>query len=372
MAPSKPSKGSKETPKETDKGSQKRSASFKPLLAAKIVEVRDTYGKMSAKARGVRIHNGPLELRKALPSRDTTEWVRSAKQPYSTLEALEPPPKPPASSGPPPLWLPTTLKAQAKKKVERHGDKEGKQQKSLADYDETTLFRRPWDTEHHIMVSRMNDEVQSGVREYFDKPKAKEGEGIPRMRERYAMSDRQLKWHDEPGKLGQMRRTLFDNVGPVNLGGCKEQQLPSYWRNVKDWSSFSTPAMPTIALRGKNPPPGQPPPGFDRRTLFQALANTPAAESAAFWRDWAERSVRHVEADVTSPKRARWDDSWQMSWSKGNDEMNWRCREYFSVPDGGTGRSMPSPTSPGVLKHPFAATLQENLAAMNLSDENTP
>ncbi|CAE7028129.1 TR1, partial [Symbiodinium sp. CCMP2456] len=151
--------GREETPKEADKGSQKRSASFKPLLAAKIVEVRDTYGKMSAKARGVRIHNGPLELRKALPSRDTTEWVRSAKQPYSTLEALDPTPKPPPSSGPPPLWLPTTLKGQAKKKVERHGDKDkdGKQ-KSLADYDETTLFRRPWDTEHHIMVSRMNDE----------------------------------------------------------------------------------------------------------------------------------------------------------------------------------------------------------------------
>eukprot|EP00913_Durusdinium_trenchii_P008364 g7857.t1 len=32
--------------------------------------------------------------------------------------------------------------------------------------------------------------------------------------------------------------------------------------------------------------------------------------------------------------------------------MNWRCREYFSVPLGGTGRSMPS-SSPSLLKQPL-------------------
>ncbi|CAE7544028.1 TR1 [Symbiodinium natans] len=87
MAPSKSSKASKDSKDSKDsKGNHRGGASSRPLLAAKIVEVRDTYGKMSAKARGVRIHTGPLELRKALEPRDTTEWVRSMKQPYSTLE----------------------------------------------------------------------------------------------------------------------------------------------------------------------------------------------------------------------------------------------------------------------------------------------
>mmetsp|Transcript_43265 Transcript_43265/g.80613 ORF Transcript_43265/g.80613 Transcript_43265/m.80613 type:complete len:188 (-) Transcript_43265:45-608(-) len=182
------------------------------------------------------------------------------------------------------------------------------------------------------------------------------------------MSDRQLMWYDEPGKPGQLRRTLFDNIGPVNIGGCKEQQRPSYWRKVKDWSSFSSPGLPTIALRGKNPPHGHVVVEHDHRTLFQALANTPATESAEFWRGWADRNLRRPELNVTSPKRQRWDESWQVSWAQGNDAMNWRCREYFSVPEGGTGRPMESPSGTMPLKHPFAFTLEENLEAVHLGD----
>ncbi|CAK9102981.1 Hypothetical protein (Fragment) [Durusdinium trenchii] len=272
----------------------------KPMLAAKIVEVRDTYGKMSAKARGAKIHTGPLQLRKALKPRDTTEWVRSMKQPYSYFEssANQPTPKPEKSKGPPALWLPTTKqkalqeKKQEEKNAEKSPDKKEKKAKggaisdedpvkapALGEYDDRTLGRRPWDEGHHIMMSRMNHEVQSGVREYFDKPKRKEGEGPPPMRERYVMNDRQLAWNDEPGKPGQLRRTLFDHVGAYSIGGCKDYQMPSYWRKVKDWSSYSTPELP-LTLRCKIQPHGHVPAGYERRHLFQALANMPPSEAA--------------------------------------------------------------------------------------------
>lgn len=348
-------------------------ANAKPLLAAKIVEVRDTYGKMSAKARGARIHTGPLQLRKALPPRDTTEWVRTMKQPYSYFEssANEPTPKEEKSKGPPQLWLPLSRQQKAQQAklnaaagTDGEKEKTSKDKPSLAEYDERTLGRPPWDEAHHIMVSRMNNEVQSGVREYFDKPKRKEGEGIPRMRERYAMGDRQMTWYDEPGKPGEMRRTLFDHVGAYSIGGVKDYQLPSYWRKVKDWSSLSSPTLP-LQLRVKTHPHGQPAPGADRRTLFQALANMPATEATTYWRGWAERERHFQEAEEAfSPKKSRWNNSWQIC-AQGNDEMNWRCREYFSVPLGGTGRNMASST-PSLLKHPLAMTLQEALEEFHL------
>eukprot|EP00913_Durusdinium_trenchii_P008365 g7858.t1 len=230
-------------------------ASEKPMLAAKIVEVRDTYGKMSAKARGAKIHTGPLQLRKALKPRDTTEWVRSMKQPYSYFEssANQPTPKPEKSKGPParePRSItgagrasPLKEKKQEEKNAEKSPDKKEKKAKggaisdedpvkapALGEYDDRTLGRRPWDEGHHIMMSRMNHEASA----YFDKPKRKEGEGPPPMRERYVMNDRQLAWNDEPGKPGQLRRTLFDHVGAYSIGGCKDYQMPSYWRKVKD------------------------------------------------------------------------------------------------------------------------------------------
>ncbi|CAJ1457755.1 unnamed protein product, partial [Effrenium voratum] len=345
-------------------------AGEKPILAAKIQEVKGTYGKMSAKARGARIHPGPLQLRKALAPRDTTEWVRAIKQPYSYFEsaANEPSPLPEKSKGPPALWLPVSkgkaLQDQKlKDNVTGEGDKGKEKDKklTLADYDERTLGRPPWDEEHHIMVSRMNGEMQSGAREYFDKPKRKEGEGIPKTREQYVMNDRQAGWNDEPGRPGEMRKTLFNNVGSFNIGGCKDHQLPSYWRKIKDWGSLSSPAMPTIDLRCKTQPHGQPPLGHDKRTFFQALANTPGREATAFWRSWADLSSKKPEA---SPKRSRWNNSWQESWAQANEDMNWRCREYFSVPLGGTGRSMPS-SSPSMQKHPLALTFQDALRAVH-------
>lgn len=354
---------------------------------------RDTYGKMSAKARGAKIHTGPLQLRKALKPRDTTEWVRSMKQPYSYFEssANQPTPKPEKSKGPPALWLPTTKqkalqeKKQEEKNAEKSPDKKEKKAKggaisdedpvkapALGEYDDRTLGRRPWDEGHHIMMSRMNHEVQSGVREYFDKPKRKEGEGPPPMRERYVMNDRQLAWNDEPGKPGQLRRTLFDHVGAYSIGGCKDYQMPSYWRKVKDWSSYSTPELP-LTLRCKIQPHGHVPAGYERRHLFQALANMPPSEAATFWRGWVERenTFGKAEAAVSTPKKSRWNNSWQASWAQGNDEMNWRCREYFSVPLGGTGRSMPS-SSPSLLKQPLAMTLQEALETFHLEKEKSP
>jgi len=364
-----PMVGKNESPKPKAEAKAK-AANAKPLLAAKIVEVRDTYGKMSAKARHARIHNGPLQLRKALPPRDTTEWVRSMKQPYSYFEssANEPTPKPEKSKGPPQLWLP--MSRLQKLQLERNAsDKEKEKEKekpSLAEYDERTLGRPPWDEGHHIMVSRMNNEVQSGVREYFDKPKRKEGEGIPRMRERYAMSDRQLAWYDEPGKPGEMRRTVLDSVGAYNIGGCKDYQLPSYWRKVKDWSSLSSPTLP-LELRQKTQPYGHTPALAERRTLYQALANMPAAEATLFWRGWVEREdgFAKAEAAVSPSQKTRWNNSWQVC-AQGNDEMNWRCREYFSVPLGGTGRSMAR--SVPLLKQPLATTLEEALEEFHLNE----
>lgn len=216
------------------------------------------------------------------------------------------------------------------------------------------------------MVSRMNNEVQSGVREYFDKPKRKEGEGIPRMRERYAMSDRQLAWYDEPGKPGEMRRTVLDSVGAYNIGGCKDYQLPSYWRKVKDRSSLSSPTLP-LELRQKTQPYGHTPALAERRTLYQALANMPAAEATLFWRGWVEREdgFAKAEAAVSPSQKTRWNNSWQVC-AQGNDEMNWRCREYFSVPLGGTGRSMAR--SVPLLKQPLATTLEEALEEFHLNE----
>eukprot|EP00931_Biecheleriopsis_adriatica_P104234 TRINITY_DN78928_c0_g1_i1.p1 TRINITY_DN78928_c0_g1~~TRINITY_DN78928_c0_g1_i1.p1 ORF type:complete len:405 (+),score=83.68 TRINITY_DN78928_c0_g1_i1:33-1217(+) len=347
----------------------------KPALAAKIIEVRDTYGKMAAKTRGVRLHTGPLKLRQSLPARDCTSWVRQDKQynPYSYFEspANKPTPKPPKPKGPPPLWLPPT--GPTGKGAERSSPKKTDKPK-LADFDETTLGRKPWDTDHHIMVSRMNHEVQTGVREYFDVPKRKEGEGIPKMRERYVMNDRQSGWNDLPGMPGEARKTLFDSIGPYNLGGCKVQQLPSYWRKVKDWGSLSTPEMPSLALSGSKSGPG-----MDKKSLLQSLANTPGPECVKFWRTWAENgnnfanTVEAEEAESLKSQLTKWDDSWNITWSQGNDELNQRCREYFSVPFGGTGRSTEASKTPASYRqNPLAATFEEGMRALNMSGTLSP
>jgi hypothetical protein len=153
-----------------------------------VIATREMYASMSAKARGTKIHTGPLELRSALPARDCTSWVREGKQysPYSYFENPnnKPSPLPKKSKGPPPLWLPPRAKdppRKVKKSVGEDGLPLGAEAgEDEADNEEVLVEplppgaglvdRPPWDAEHHIMFSRMNHEVQVGVREYFDKP----------------------------------------------------------------------------------------------------------------------------------------------------------------------------------------------------------
>ena len=52
----------------------------------------------------VRIHNGPLELRKALPSRDTTEWVGAPEIVSEALLFGTPEARMPSMQGPPNFW----------------------------------------------------------------------------------------------------------------------------------------------------------------------------------------------------------------------------------------------------------------------------
>merc|ERR1719265_1470532 len=109
---------------------------------------------------------------------------------------------------PPTIWQPLTAEEAKKQKGKMD---EGAAEKEAADKEKEAATkleeRKPWDTEHHIMVSRMNHEVQVGVREYFDKPIAKESEGIPRISEEYCMNDRQCGWNDDPRPLGENRST---------------------------------------------------------------------------------------------------------------------------------------------------------------------
>lgn len=325
------------------------------VARARINDVRETYGKMSAEARGVRIHNGPLVLRQSLPPRDCTSWVREDKQycPYSYFESAsnKPTPLPEKSKGPAPLWLredakpKVEAKAKASEDPDQESDDEDDKEGAKVDFLAALKQQPPWDSEHHIMVSRMNHQVQVGVREYFDVPKRKESEGIPKMRERFAMNDRACTWNDLPKELGESRRTLFDELGPYNLGGCKQQQLPSYWRKIRDWGSYSQPNLGSLSGSKSGPQGTQ---GTKDKKLLIALANTPASQAAAFWKEWAEQktpaefSVKKTSQD-SLPKNPRWDRSWNITPSKDNQVKNPRQREYFSIPAGGTGRAIEGP-----------------------------
>jgi len=379
-----------------------------------LQECKDTYGTMSAKARGQKIHNGPLELRQSLAPRDCTAWVREDKQysPYSNSEqpvwvfrvAQEggspdqldqpkgqaggagpslvcmqqrpgmPPPKTKKAKGPPPLWLPPRAKDPKLKTRPKTGDDlDNMRLGAEAGEDDTEVEpaspdkppgagladRRPWDSEHHIMMSRMNHEVQSLCREYFDKPVKKEGDGIPKVREQYAMNDRQCGWNDEPAPLGENRRTLYDNIGPYNVGGCKDQQMVSYWRKIKDWSSYNSSDDVPLSLSKTGKPAAVPDKNdkAEKMTLLKTVADLPADEAREFWRGWAERQAEKTKGLPTLPGKNRydcpkgWDSRWGVCWSRANDSMNQRQREYFSVPKGSTGLS----TSPSRQRKSAAA-----------------
>lgn len=331
-----------------------------PLYSRGIEKSKATYVTMSAKARGAKCHNGPLELRKSREPRDCTAWVRDDKQyaPYTTLDSANnlPAPKPKKVPVPPTLWLPPRAKDPKEKRAAKAVTGDTLPLGAEAGEDEATavsevakepgaepLERRPqWDAEHHIMHSRMNHQIQAGTREYFDRPVRKEGEGVPKVREQYAMNDRQCGWNDEPAPLGEYRRTLYDNIGPYNVGGCKEHQLPSYWRKIQYWDCFSSPDLKVSVSGGGRPLERNP---NERPSLLQALADTPAEQAKEFWREWAEQ--RSAPRSLPDPNRWEqpkgWDNRWNICPSKVNDLMNPRSRQYFAVPQGVSGTTVEAP-----------------------------
>jgi len=312
-------------------------------------------------------------------SRMLTQKVREDKQynPYSYFESSSNKATPvlSKSKGPPALWLLPRAKDGRVKAKSHPASPDGKKSGSGTSGD--LLGRndqKPWDTEHHVMISRANSEVQSGVREYFDLPKRKESEGIPKMRERYVMSDRAAGWNDEPDKPGQSRRTLFQNVGPYNVGGCKQQQLPSWWRKIKDWGSYSYPELQSHALNMSKTTTKDK--RMEEKAMLHALANSPPGKSAEFWRGWADENnhfAKEVEQAFETDLKTRlqpWNNAWNVTYSKGNDEFNQRSREYFSVPMGGTGRFTPGPKTPSSIKtNPLGMTFAEGMRSMRLLDE---
>mmetsp|Transcript_147286 Transcript_147286/g.270502 ORF Transcript_147286/g.270502 Transcript_147286/m.270502 type:complete len:440 (+) Transcript_147286:113-1432(+) len=387
-----------------------------PGFADRKLMANGTYSKLGAHARGVKIHTGPLQLRDSKPSRDCTQWCRDNKEyhPYSYFESSNNKASPvqKKSSGPPKLWIPRTAKEMETLKAKRARARARSGQASTSDAASASPsastsptkakkqppYVRPWDSEHNVMVSRMNHEVQVGVREYFDKPIRKESEGVPKQREEYTMNDRQLGWNDEPDRPGEARRTLYGNIGPYNRGGCKQQQLPSYWRRIKDWQAYSTPELQNLSLTGSR---------VAHMNLLEALADTPAAEATEFWKGWlASQPGNKPECRRTDPTRGNraltwnqyirehkdeglevdqlrgewlklersrngWDNRFNVTYSLGNSELNFRCREYFSVPLGATGHRTPGPRTlqpaAGSAK-PFGK-LKKAASAPQLDDE---
>jgi len=240
------------------------------------------FAPLGAHARRVKIHNGPLQLRDAKAPPDRTSWVAADKQydPYMVFSNETP--KEPKSKGPPKLWLPRELHEPKKKGKKNSGPKPTASEKELQ-ASKTKLAARPrWDQEHHVMVSQANGEVQKFVREYFDKPIRKESEGIPKVRELYAMNDRQSGWWDEASPLGEPKHTYLDNCGPWNVGGPKEQQKVSYWRKLVE-KSASAPVLKASITDSRA-----------HLSLIERMADVPAAQATQFWRDWSEQSKKRL------------------------------------------------------------------------------
>jgi len=201
------------------------------------------YGPTGAHARGVKIHTGPLKLRAAKKPPYRTDWVHSNKlyDPFITFSDVKPSEK--KSGCTHKLWFPKELHEPKTKDNKDSGPKLAYSEQDLKDSHKALAGRPRWDTEHHIMASQANAEIQKFVREYFDKPIRKESEGVPKVRELYAMNDRQTGWWDEPSPLGLPKHTYLDNVGPWNVGGPQEAQKPSYWRKIAERGTASLPSL---------------------------------------------------------------------------------------------------------------------------------
>lgn len=180
------------------------------------------------------------------------------------------------------LWFPKELHEPKKKGKKGSGPKYSYKDKDIKKSHKKLADRPRWDTEHHIMVSQANPEVQKFVREYFDQPIRKESEGIPKVRELYTMNDRQTGWWDEPSPLGLPKHTYLDNCGVWNVGGPKEQQKVSYWRGVLE-KSASAPVVKTTIKDSRS-----------HLSLTERLADMPAAQATQFWREWVDLSKKRL------------------------------------------------------------------------------
>lgn len=241
------------------------------------------YGPTGAHARGVRIHNGPLTLRGAYPpDAARLSWIHDDKKydPYLVFSAEQP--KVEKSTVNHKLWLPRELHEPKKKGKKNSGPKYTYTDKDMKKSQKKLAERPRWDTEHHIMVSQANPEVQKFVREYFDKPLRKESQGVPKVRELYTMNDRQMGWWDEPSPLGDPKHTYLDVLGPWNVGGPREQQKVSYWRTVLE-KSQSAPALKTSISDSRS-----------HLTLTERLADVSAPQATQFWRDWVDLSKKRL------------------------------------------------------------------------------
>lgn len=328
-------------------------------LGRTLEVAKAVFAPLGAHARRVKIHNGPLQLRDSKAPPDRTRWVAADKQydPYMVFSAETP--ALPKSSGPPKLWLPRELHEPKKKGKKNSGPKFTASEKELQAAKKKLAERPRWDQEHHIMVSQANGEVQKFVREYFDKPMRKESEGIPKVRELYAMNDRQSGWWDEASPLGEPKHTYLDNCGPWNVGGPKEQQKVSYWRKLAE-KSASAPVLPAASVNDSR----------SHLSLIERMADVPAAQATQFWRDWSEQSKKRLPdapeekqrgkrgkgkrggwpspsgadsttqsepalpvASTTSRRekgKTEWNNRWSVCVSKDNSNLASGHRQYFS------------------------------------------
>jgi len=339
------------------------------------------YGDLGAHHRGIKIHYGPPKLRKAYVN-DRTTWVADDKRnsPYMVFSSETP--LETKGPGPPKLWLPKELHEPKKKGVANSGPKFAYTDGDIKKSHKKLAARPRWDSEHHIMVSQANGEVQKFVREYFDRPIRKESEGVPKVRELYTMNDRQSGWWDEASPLGEPKHTYLDNCGPWNVNGPKDQQKVSYWRKVVE-KSASAPVLPKAKITDSRA----------ALTLTERLADMPPAQATQFWRDWVdtsknrlppppeiiltEKEQKRLEKQAkkdkkrggwpppgeeeppkpaepvpfvrvnTPPKEGpdEWNNRWSVSISKNNDHLTSGHRQYFTSAQFLSGAEMGHPGS---------------------------
>lgn len=335
-----------------------------PELERTVEVCKALYADTGAHARGVRIHRGPLTLRDAKKPPNRLGWVYSnkANNPYMQFSAEAP--LVPKSKGPPKLWFPKEMEEPKKKgpkndpAVRRSGPKYEYTEKDIQRSHKKLAGRPRWDTEHSVMVSQANPEVQKFVREYFDHPISKESEGVPKVRELYTMNDRQAGWWDEASPLGDPKHTYLDTVGPSNVGGCKEQQKVSYWRQALQKSA----SAPVVKLSLKETAEKR-----SNLSLPERLAEMPPAQATQFWREWVDFSKNRLPTPpeerkgkrkgkpkrggwpspdspennaaktlpimmVGSPKSGKqeWNTRWGVCASKDNEHLASGHRQYFS------------------------------------------